>query len=266
LKSVFKQLIHKILLPRGRKYYSDETLESGWEKIYLSGENKKMISLLFQKPDKKHIKGMVLLCHPYVSDAKQYFLKSGHAEMYLKNGFIVMIPDFNGFGESPFQNFDYTADLTTVCNYFKKTYHHTPFYGHGISFGASKLINYCTTSNHPLDKIIVENCLDSNLSYYKKRKKRLFFIMKGLMKIFPSVNNQHDYTKSISNITHLHEILFIYNLDDSLTTIHMGRRIMTNCAIPCRMEIFKGKHLEAYANEPVRYSEAVIVFLTGSEK
>ncbi|MBC7885822.1 MAG: hypothetical protein H7X99_10125 [Saprospiraceae bacterium] len=266
MKSVFNQLIHKILLPRGRTYDSDKTLEAGWEKVTLEGENKKKISVLFQKPDKKTIKGVVLLSHPYVSDAKQFFLKSGHAEMYLKNGFMVIIPDFNGFGESPFQNFDYTTDLVTVGNFFTRTYHDIPFFGHGISFGASNLINYCTTSNHILDKIIVENCLDSNLSYYKNRNQRLFFIMKGLMKIFPSLNKHHDYTKSISQLKHTRDILFIYNLEDTLTTIHMGKQIMTNCVLPCHMEIFKGKHLEAYVNEPVRYREIIVAFLSGLTK
>ncbi len=260
ITSTIKNNLHKILLPRGLAYIEDKTLVKTWTKEHIN-IGQKSICIIYQQTDQNRpTKGIVFLSHPYLADAKQFFLRHGHAQMYINLGFGVVILDYNGFGESTFNNFNYAEDLGIVVRHFKKIHKNIPFYGHGISFGASNLINYTSESNHLLDRIIIENCLDSNLTYYKKRNIKLFYVMKGLMKIFPSANKNHDYIKGVNRIINISKILFIYNTEDTLTTIEMGEKIQQNCILPSELLIFGGKHLEAFEAEPERYRQTVSTF------
>jgi uncharacterized protein len=259
MKSFIKNTLHKVLLPRGRAYTEDKLLLKGWHKEYVEAGSKS-ICVIHKKTNQASPLGMVFLSHPYLADAKQFFLKNGHALMYLELGYDIVVFDYNGFGESKFTDFNYADDLGIVVKHFRSKYPITSFYGHGISFGASNLINYTINSEHQLDKIIIENCLDSNLTYYKKRNIKLYFLMKGLMKVFPFANRNHDYSKGVQQIKNISKVLFLYNTDDTLTTVEMGEKLQRNCAMPSELVRFGGKHLDAYATEPERYRELISSF------
>jgi predicted alpha/beta-fold hydrolase len=259
IKKIIRNHTHKLLMPRGRDYISDHQLETGWTKTNQDYKNKQ-ICILYKKTDVKS-KGTIILAHPYLAESKQFFLKRGHAEMYLRLGFDVFLFDFNGFGESPFINFAYEEDLMIVAEFAKSINPNQTVSGHGISFGASHTVTYASLNNNVFDNIIIENCLDSNLSYYKKRNKKLHFLMLGLMKIFPKVNKNHDYTKSIKQLKNIKDVLFIYNMQDDLTTMAMGDHLLQNCNKSCTMEIFEGRHLNAYQDNEKRYTEVISSFL-----
>lgn len=256
MKSFIKNTLHKVLLPRGRAYLEDKVLLEGWNKIKVESRLKN-ICVIHKETTSTTPKGIVFLSHPYLADSKQFFLRSGHAQMYLDGGFHVVIFDYNGFGESKFSDFNYAEDFSIVVKHFRNKFPDTLFFGHGISFGASNLINYTNDPSHQLDKIIIENCLDSNLTYYKKRNIKLYYLMKALMKVFPFANKNHDYSKGVQSIKNISEALFLYNTDDTLTTIEMGEKLQKNCAVPSQMVIFGGKHLEAFVTEPERYKNTV---------
>ena len=175
--SRFQSFIHRTILPRGISYISDISLEKGWEKRMINTDQKSISILSKQNMDQPSL-GVVILSHPYLSDAKQFFLKNPHTQVYLENGFIVYLFDFNGFGESRFTDFNYVQDLDIVVKQGQALHPNLPLYLHGVSFGASNVINYSTTPNNLVSKIIVENCLDSNLNYYRLRNKKLFYSMK----------------------------------------------------------------------------------------
>ena len=204
--SRFQSFIHRTILPRGISYISDISLEKGWEKRMINTDQKSISILSKQNMDQPSL-GVVILSHPYLSDAKQFFLKNPHTQVYLENGFIVYLFDFNGFGESRFTDFNYVQDLDIVVKQGQALHPNLPLYLHGVSFGASNVINYSTTPNNLVSKIIVENCLDSNLNYYRLRNKKLFYSMKFIMKLFPHVNKHHDYTLSIKNLKNIEQVL-----------------------------------------------------------
>ena len=81
--------------------------------------------------------------------------------------------------------------------------------------------------------------------------------MKALMKVFPFANKNHDYSKGVQSIKNISDTLFLYNTDDTLTTIEMGEKLQKNCIVPSQMVIFGGKHLEAFVTEPERYKLTV---------
>ena len=199
VKKMISVLVHKLLLPRGRQYTARPDLEVGWDKEFIE-LGKKRICILWYRNTIMPSKGIILLSHPYLAEAKSFFLLRGHAEMYIRNQYQVVLFDFNGFGESPFVDFNYSEDLALVADFVRQRVIDLPQFGHGVSFGASHTIVYSTRDQNVFQKIIVENCLDSNLSYYKKRNRRLHLFMLGLMKIFPLVNKDHNYVKSVSKL------------------------------------------------------------------
>lgn len=259
LKNKIRVLTHKLLLPRGRQYRHQADLETGWNKHFIVSGEKKIC--MIHKSISDGNKGVVILSHPYVADAKCFFLTRGHAQMYLDKGFDVVLFDFNGFGESSFVDFDYCSDLKVVVEYMHQHKPGFPIFGHGISFGASHTITYSTQTDNCFKKIIIENCLDSNLSYYKNRNRKLHFTMLGLMKIFPTVNKDHNYVNSVGRLKKVDRVLFIYNIEDDLTTVQMGEQLMNACNIPSGMEIFHGQHLQAFQKNEEKYTKDVISFL-----
>ena len=263
MKSFIKNSLHKVLLPRGRAYQEDSLLHEGWFKHFIESKSKS-ICVIYKETNNPIVKGTIFLSHPYLADAKQFFLRNGHANMYLSAGYNVVIFDYNGFGESKFSDFNYAEDLSIVVKHYREKLPKATFYGHGVSFGASNLINYTTYPSHQLDKIIIENCLDSNLTYYKKRNIKLYFMMKGIMTVFPFANKNHDYIKGVSKIVEDVKVLFLYNTEDTLTTVAMGEKLQKYCSKPSSLVIFGGKHLEAYNTEPERYKTTVGTFLQGN--
>ncbi len=259
IKSKIRELTHKLLLPRGRHYRAEPDLEIGWFKYYINSGSREICTLqIFQEQESK---GIIILAHPYLSVAKKFFLIRGHAKMYYDAGYDVIIFDFNGFGESPFVDFNYAFDLSVVASHIKNRYPAKRISGHGVSFGASHTISYSTQPDNVFDKIIIENCLDSNLSYYRKRNLKLHWTMLLLMKIFPTVNRNHNYVESISKLKNISKALFIYNAEDDLTTIEMGEKLLNACNICSEIIVFKGQHLNAFQDNQFVYTNKVTTFL-----
>lgn len=258
IKKYFKSWLHKIFLPRGRQFKPVENIELLWIKKSLAFQNKSLVVLekFISNPE-----GIVILCHPYLAEARQFYLKRGHANLYHELGWNVVIFDFNGFGESPFVDFNYEEDLALIVAFYKNNYRHLQLVAHGISFGASQVITYASQSSNTLNKIIIENCLDTNLSYYKKRNVRLYQLMKFGMKISRKINPNHDYVLAASKIVNVEKALLIYNTADDLTTIEMGNRILSNMHIQATMAIMSGKHLEAYEKNNAEYTGIIKNFI-----
>lgn len=236
-------------MPRGKNFVYQKELEVDWDHIEIKN-NHKTISTIYKIVDT--YRPTIILCHPYLAESRQFFLKRGHAQMYLELKCNVVIFDFNGFGHSPFVNFNYQEDLDVVISHFKDRLDHPSFVCHGVSFGASQTITYTSQAYHYVDKIIIENCLDSNLSYYKRRNKNLYFMMRSMM-IIPGINKNHNYIKAAAKIKNVEKALLIYNEEDDLTTIAMGEKIQKALTIPSEMAIFEGKHLEAFTKNTSEY-------------
>lgn len=250
-------------MPRGKNFIYDEELEIGWQQVII-GNEQKSISTIYKIVDTN--RPTVILCHPYLAESRQFFLKRGHAKMYIDLSVNVVIFDFNGFGHSPFVNFDYQEDINLVAQHFKHNMQLPSFVCHGVSFGASQTISYTSQPNHIIDKIIIENCLDSNLSYYKKRNAKLHYLMKSLMMIVPGINKNHDYIKAAAQIKNVEKALLIYNVEDDLTTISMGQKIQKALLIPSEIGIFEGKHLEAFSKNREKYVKMITSLLNYSTK
>lgn len=259
MKKPIRKILKNLLFSRSGQYRPEPELEKDWNKIWIESSHKRICTL--SKIDPSSAAPFVILAHPYVAEAKLFFIKNGHANMYLRQNINVIIPDFNGFGESPFVNFRFEEDLSLVTQYLARHYPNRHIIVHGISFGASQTINFAGLSPMPVQRIIVENCLDSNLSYYKKRNKYIYILTRLLMALYPSGNKNHNYIRSIARLHPHQKVLFIYNSEDDLTTIEMGQQLKNACSVPNEMIVFPGAHLKAYKESPDRYSDSIRTFI-----
>lgn len=259
MQRLINRFLHQIILPRGRQFVLDPGLQEGWtQKLFT--HNNRSVNLIFKTVT--GAKKTVILAHPYLADARQFYQKRGYDTLYLDLRCNVVLFDFNGFGETPFQDFSYEKDLDMVTAFTSEHFPDTKLILHGISFGGSHTISYATHNPNNVDKFIIENTLDSNLSYYKKRNFRLYKLMRVMMKISSKINANHNYVVAARKMKH-NGVLFIYNDEDDLTTIAMGKQIMSNCPEPKRLEVFRGKHLEAYPNSPDLYRQTIRNFIFG---
>ncbi|KXK39647.1 MAG: alpha/beta hydrolase [Saprospiraceae bacterium] len=258
MKQAIKNFLHQLLLPRGRQFVMNDALHIEWSSDVISDNNRKIHIFYNSRP---RASTTVILCHPYLAEAHQFFMRSGHADMYLKLGCNVVLLDFNGFGLSPYQDFNYHIDLRLVSEYCAEHFPGTRLIAHGISFGGSHTVNAASLHHHKLERLIVENTLDSNLSYYKSRSKKLYYFMRFLMLFSSRINANHDYIKGCSNIRDIEKVLFIYNEADMLTTIEMGKKLYAGCAVPAQLVIMQGKHLEAIEKNPELYQDTIKEFI-----
>lgn len=259
MRQRLNQFTQKILLPRGLQYVRQDSLHKDWtqEKI----DKKKSIISIYYK-ETKGADTTVILNHPYLAEAHQYFIKGGYYKLYLSLNCHVILLDFNGFGESTYTGFNYSRDIRTVVEYAINRFKGTRIVVHGISFGGNHLMTYASQKDHHLHKIIIENSLDHNLAYYKIRNKKLFYFLKALTFVFRNLNKNADYIEACRHIHSVREVLFIYNDEDKLTPIETGNNLYNACPVPKKMEIMNGKHLEAYPKNPVKYREIIKNFIS----
>lgn len=246
------------MLPRATQYQKQEELYTGWTEVLIAKDDKH-IRTYFRR-QKSMSEGMVILCHPYVISASQFFLERGHAAMYFELGYDVCIFDFNGFGLSRFEDFDFWKDIKIVHDFIRAESFATPIHLHGISFGAAQIILFLTKENLTINAII-ENCLDQNTSYYKVRNRKIYQFFKVLMAVIPGFNKDHVYTKTIKNMYNTNT-LFIYNKQDTLTTIAMGQKLFASLpSAQKQFTILEGRHLEAITLQPTEYKDIIDQFL-----
>jgi hypothetical protein len=256
------KILFRMLLPRGGNFRIKPFLERDWQsgKIKISNTP---LRFLFHTPDKSQApKYSVLLAHPYLSEGRYFFIRSGIADMYRQLSCNVYICDFNGFGRSPFRDFDFEKDLIGTGKHISQMHPDTKVILHGISFGAAQSILACTQEHHPFTGLIIENCLDHNLSYFKVRSRKLYYLLRFLNLLRPESAKKHHYTERITEIKLLSAVLFIYCEADTLTTPDMGRKLYNNTGIPSSMQIFRGGHLEASAHDVSEYRAVLERFLS----
>lgn len=249
----------KLFLPRGLQYQHNSLLVNGWTRMLTANRN---IVTLIKLPNDENVHKTVILAHPYLSDAKLFYLKRPYVDFYLNAGFGVVVFDFNGFGESAFIDFYYELDIMDVAEAVQTNYPQAEIFAHGVSFGAANLINAITHQKHGISKVIIENCLDKNVHYYKKRKKLLFYLMKAMSPFYLKLKQKGDFDQRIKEVKGVTVLGFIYGEEDELTTIGMGKILATNCPVENDFLICKGKHLEGIIKDNVIYQNFILKVLT----
>ena len=248
---MFKNLLKPIFFSKIRNYSLPQSISQDWESINIPHNRGNYLASRLYRCHKSTNR-CVFLIHPYHKDAKDFFLQSGHPEIYNTLGFHVVIFDFNGFGQSPNIGFDFDQDIVTVVEYMMGYLGTTFHVAHGISFGAAMLLK-ALTHNTGIQKAIIENCLDETPNYYNKRNIYLYIIMKAIFFLFPAWKASNQYYDVIKNIKDIEELCLIYNIADDLTTPEMGTKLLQHAIVNCQFHLLKGRHMEAISADRKKY-------------
>jgi hypothetical protein len=256
--SGYKKFLKSIFFKKAKEYIQPQGLDNKWVSVQIPFAAGHLATRYWKQEDKNH--PIVILIHPYHKDAKDYFLHSGHPELYYESGYHVVIFDFNGFGESDDLHFEFEKDIIHVASHYKALWNASEVCGHGISFGAAMLIKSLVVP-HPLNKAIIENCLDATPNYFKKRSIPLYILMKILFFAFPTWKKSNTYTHIISSIKNPDSLCLIYSEEDRLTTPTMGKMLASKSNIPVQYHLLKGNHMESIKKDTERYKTAIMDYL-----
>lgn len=252
--------LRKILFKKILQHKPNTKLQSSWIKSLLSNNNRQL-HLLHKITSQNISLGKVLLCHPFRAEAKDFYLESGHAKMYLDMGYDVFIFDFNGFGESPFIDYLFEKDILCIIEYIKKYHPDDKLIVHGISFGAAQLIRTLVTDNHGIDKAIIENSLTKYQYYFKNRKPMVFALLQLITPFFMKMTFEHNYVEKIARLLDITKVMFIYGKQDELTTVAMGRELAANCNVDHDFVLFNCAHMEAIETDFEDYKKLIIDYI-----
>ena len=86
----------------------------GWVAAQIRSDSQASLAALVKHATRGPVRGVVVCAHPMGLAAKGFWLRNGHADALLAEGFHVVVFDFNGFGETVPTNFDYTADVLAI--------------------------------------------------------------------------------------------------------------------------------------------------------
>jgi uncharacterized protein len=207
-------------------------------------------------------KGVVVCAHPMRRSAKGYFLASGRADMLRRNGYDVLLFDFNGFGESPHGNFHYPLDVLAAGAFARQLAGDLPVLALAASFGAGWTL--CAAAcEHPFDAIVVEGAFTTPQEFYA-RTPCAKFVLDVLWRLFPKTATTMVPLDAVERLTGRPRVLFIGCEADATTAPAMTRRLFDRCNLPRPARdlwfVPGAAHIRAYETDPAGFERRVIGF------
>lgn len=210
-------------------------------------------------------RGIAVLPHPMVSEAKAWGLTSGHADFLRDCGFDVLAFDFNGFGESENAGFDFPADVRAAGRRAASLCPGKPVVLFGLSLGAGHGLSAMDCAQNPFQLAVLEGAFTSLEEFWA----HFFFphLVLRTLKVFSSREVVRMVTPILRapDVRGLQRVLFIYGDRDRLTPPSMGERFVAALATPADKKslwvVPGAKHLGALQTAGEAYRERVRAFL-----
>lgn len=194
---------------------------------------------------------VVVLVHPYRHDAKDYFVDSGHVDLYSELGVDVILFDMNGFGQSDDIDSLLFLDVEAVTTQLITKKKYDKVIVHGVSLGGAMAITGLEDTQ--VDAIIIENTMDDALSYLKVRKPMMYWAMKLISILSPRSLHKIHYSQEVAKLSHIPSIDLIYGNQDQLSTVAMGECLLNNAPSHARLHCFTGSHLQIIEKDTTKY-------------
>lgn len=238
---------------------------SDWERLHIASRSGALLAALYGTARGER-KGVVVCAHPLVKSAKGYFISSGRADVLRRNGYDVLLFDFNGFGESSHGDFRYVQDVIAAANYARRRAGGSPVHALAVCFGA--VWTLCAAAREAaFDAIVTEAPLTSLHEYYAGDRIARAFL--GLLwRLFPATAAGASPLEAAGKFVGNPRLLVIAGLDDTTTPIAMSRRLHEACTLPRASRaiwyVEGAGHLRAFEAAPLEYEERLIAMYSGA--
>jgi len=243
--------------------YGDISL---WEKVEFQSKSGALLRGIYGASLNKKVKGNIVCAHPMVISAKGFLIKNGHAEMFRKNGFNVLLFDINGFGESEDGDYNLPEDMFAAgkfMNEFSPGFK-TGFYG--VSFGGAMGVCGCAKDGQPYESAVFESAFTTLEEFWGRWLITKYWVKLGYV-LFPKAMSEMRPIDKIKKINSLKKILWIAGDSDKLIPVEMGNRFKEASPVPSEYWIVPGAgHTLCYNAAPKEFETRVVKFFTDTLK
>lgn len=242
-----------------------DVAKDGWERVQFKNENG--VNLVgYWKTAHENPVATLVLGHPMGKAAKGFWLRYGHAELFIQNNFNVFIFDANGFGESEAASFDYPADFLAAGLYAKSR---TPALDIGLvgaSFGAGWGLCAMARVGNPYKAAVLEATFPTLPDFWKHYPIANAAIQASKV-IWPSIEKNLRPVEDAERLIGQPDVMLIYGSEDIYTPPQHGERLMNalkRCSNAEMHVIEGGTHTYLYRDHPNEYLNYVLHFLKNS--
>jgi len=234
--------------------------QSQWQKITFVSQSGAEITGLYGQATTNVAKAGIVCAHPMGATAKGFYLKQGHGDMLRRNGYNVLLFDFNGFGESMNRDFNYPLEALAAGKKLREICPSLPIGFLGISFGAAWGICAFANEKHDFEAAVLE-CPFTTLEEYWYQYRSAYLTLKLMSIVMPRLAEALRPIAQISKVKKVKSILFIYGDKDIKTPQEMGYRLKSKSNIPVNLWIMPNvKHTMGLTTAPEDYESRVIGF------
>lgn len=235
----------------------------GWHRVAIeSGSHARLVAVVAET-SASTVRGVVVCAHPMGLASKGFWLRNGHAQKLLDEGFHVVLFDFNGFGESPSTNFDWPADVVAVGQWARRRFVGLPVHAMGASFGAMNMLNAMPHPDYPFDRVVADSCA-ATLPLFWKAYPFAHAVLQASRFFAPAMERRLRPEWRIRQMKPSTRLLLIHSRGDAWTPVFHGDRLQA--AAPAgvhltRLTLERADHTHGLRDEPETYWPAVREFL-----
>lgn len=233
-----------------------------WERVSFPNPSGANLSGLWGQAQGTAI-GTLVLAHPMGKAAKGFWLKQGHASLFRRSGFNVLVFDANGFGESTASSFDYPADILAAGLWAQSR---TPNLNVGLvgaSFGAGWGLCALARKSNPYKLAVLEAAFPT-LPEFWKHYPAAHAVLKLSQFFRPSLEQKLRPEAQASKVVGRPDVLLIYGENDKYTTPEHGERLARALVSATKVHLTvlpEVDHTYAYRDAADAYEAQVVSFL-----
>lgn len=235
----------------------------GWQRVTIPSGSHADLAAVVAETSMATVRGVVVCAHPMGLASKGFWLRNGHAQKLLDEGFHVVLFDFNGFGESPSTNFDWPADIVAAGQWARRRFPGMPVHAMGASFGAMHALNAMPHAGYPFDRIVAESCAATLPLFWKSYPFAHTVLQVGRF-FAPAMERGLRAEWNVQHLKPSSRLLLIHSRGDTWTPVFHGDRLQA--AAPrgaqfTRLTLERAEHTHGLRDEPEIYWPAVREFL-----
>ncbi|NCA02754.1 MAG: alpha/beta hydrolase [Sphingomonadaceae bacterium] len=195
-----------------------------WERVSFANPSGAHLSGLWGQAQGSAI-GTLVLAHPMGKAAKGFWLKQGHANLFRRSGFHVLVFDANGFGESTASSFDYPADILAAGLWAQSRTPELQVGLVGASFGAGWGLCALAREGSPYRVAVLEAAFPT-LPEFWKHYPAAYAALRVSQSLWPALERKLRPEAEAPKVLGRPDVLLIYGEKDKFTPPEHGKRLL----------------------------------------
>lgn len=231
--------------------------------VTVRARNGAQLAALVRRARPARSAGVLVLAHPMGLAAKGFWLKHGHADAFAAAGFDLVSFDFNGFGESELDDFDYPGDLLAVGEFAREHFAPAPVSVVGASFGAMRALEAASTPEAPFASVVAESVAPTLPDFWRHYPVPYAVLMASRW-IYPPWERRLRPVACLERLRRPIPVLLIHSRADVYTPPAHGdviERVLAGRAPVTRLVVDGAEHTHALRDARDAYLAAVLPFL-----